>query len=70
MTASLNRRLLALESDHDAAHKCAAEMTDAELMRIAGVGPDVTDEELERIAHGRRIDQREQPTTPKEGNNV
>jgi hypothetical protein len=50
--ATLKRRLDALEAEHGTTHKSAAEMTDAELMRIAGVGPDVTNEELERIARG------------------
>lgn len=52
MNTSMTRRLQRLEADHDTTHKSAAEMTDAELCRIAGVPLDVTDEELERIAKG------------------
>ncbi|MEX8519882.1 MAG: hypothetical protein AB3X44_15330 [Leptothrix sp. (in: b-proteobacteria)] len=50
--ATLKRRVDALEADRNTMHKSAAEMTDAELCRIAGVPLDVTDEELERIARG------------------
>lgn len=51
-TGTLSRHLQRLEADHDTARKSAAEMTDAELCRIAGVSLDVTDEELARIARG------------------
>jgi len=60
------KRVQRLEADHGTDHKSAAEMTDAELCRIAGVPLDVTNEELERIvraphasgARARRRDRR------------
>lgn len=51
MITALSRRLEALEASH-VTDKRAAEMTDAELCRIAGVPLDVSDEELQRIADG------------------
>jgi hypothetical protein len=53
MNTTLHRRLKSLEAEREhGTSKRAAEMTDAELCRIAGVSLDVTDEELQRIAEG------------------
>ncbi|MEY8689551.1 MAG: hypothetical protein AB9M53_06680 [Leptothrix sp. (in: b-proteobacteria)] len=46
------KRVQRLEADHDASTKSAAEMTDAELCRIAGVRPDCPDWVLEAVAQG------------------
>lgn len=57
----MHRRLKSLEAERDhGTNKRAAELTDAELCRIAGVSLDVTDEELQRIADGSARKERQQ----------
>jgi acyl carrier protein phosphodiesterase len=51
MSTAQHRRLDRLEANCSIS-KRAAEMTDAELCRIAGVPLDVSDEDLQRIADG------------------
>jgi acyl carrier protein phosphodiesterase len=51
MSTAQHRRLDRLEANCSTSQR-AAEMTDTELCRIAGVPLDVSDEELQRIADG------------------
>ena len=61
MNQTMHRRLKSLEAERDhGTNKRAAELTDAELCRIAGVPLDVTDEELQRIADGSARKERQQ----------
>ena len=51
MTSALVRRLLALEKrDAGAMSDDPHQLTDAQLLKIAGLPPDATDERIERLA--------------------
>lgn len=50
MTSALVRRLLALEKrEAEALSDDPHQLTDAQLLKIAGLSPDATDEQIERL---------------------
>ena len=50
MTSALVRRLLALEKrEAEALSDDPHQLTDAQLLKIAGLPPDATDEQIERL---------------------
>lgn len=53
MTSALVRRLLALEKrEAGALSDDPHQLTDAQLLKISGLPPDATDEQIERLVQG------------------